>query len=356
MKLVLIFTYLIAYSFCSIQKMFDKKFVTKKSFDLAKVKTLFDSTQEINKITCSSLCLRRARENCNAFRVNSKNECELIKNPEKLQEANPDCLDGTQPSIWTVTDLKPPILNEYVMVTTGLEEPYTEILNLGCPTFQCKNEALPTFRPTVGAVGGVINQVPIICGGEGATNDKRYGLCFKLKDQDWKQQPSIAKPRKQAGDGNIVINDQSFLVSGGIVHHQDGGIIKLQELVPLDGNIISSNLASPSYYGHCNIQINKTTILVTGGIPTWPNYSAKTWFQNFETLKQEDGPKMRKTRQGHACGKLKINGDTVLVVAGGFTKVGGEVEKLVATDFLNLDSGNLVWTKGTLLKINSFPL
>ena len=95
MKAFLICTYLIAYSFCSIQKLFDKKFVTNKSFDLAKIKILHDSTQPMNKVTCSSLCLRDSRENCNAFRVNSKNECELIENPEQLQEQNPSCLDGT---------------------------------------------------------------------------------------------------------------------------------------------------------------------------------------------------------------------------------------------------------------------
>ena len=86
MKAFLICTYLIASSFCSVQKLFDEKFVTKKSFDLAKIKILHDSTQQMNKVTCSSLCLRDSRENCNAFRVNSKNECEVIENPEELQE------------------------------------------------------------------------------------------------------------------------------------------------------------------------------------------------------------------------------------------------------------------------------
>ena len=358
MKAFLICTYLVAYSFCSIQKLFDKKFVTDKSFDLAKIKILHDSTQPMNKVTCSSLCLRDSRENCNAFRVNSENECELIENPEELQEANPDCLDKTQQSIWTSKDLKPPLLNEYVLVDGSLQEPYAEILNLACPIFQCKNEALPALRPTFQAFGAIINQVPIICGGEKMpkSTDKRYDRCYTLEDLDWKQmKPStLANKRKNAGNGNIVINDQYFLVSGGIVHHGGGGIIKDQELVPLDGNIISSSLNSPSYFGHCNIQLTKTTILITGGIQTWPKYSSRTWFQNFETMKQEDGPEMNADRQQHACGKLKINGDTVLVVAGGFSK--DPTEKLVSTEFLNLDSDNPVWTEGIFKNKTAFPL
>ena len=95
MKTLLFYLYLIAYSSCSVQKTFDKKYVTTESIKLAKVKTLHTSSNQMNKITCSSLCLRDSRENCNAFRVNSKNECELIENPEQLQEQNPSCLDGT---------------------------------------------------------------------------------------------------------------------------------------------------------------------------------------------------------------------------------------------------------------------
>ena len=357
MKAFLICTYLIAFSFCSVQKLFDKKFVTKKSFDLAKIKILHDSTQQINKVTCSSLCLRDSRENCNAFRVNSKNECEVIENPEELQEANPDCLDGTQLSIWTAKNLKPPLLNEYVLVDGASEEGYAEILNLACPIFQCKNKALPTLRPTFGAYGAVINQVPIICGGEEIpkSKNKRYDRCYTLEDLDWKQmKPStLAKKRKQAGEGNIVINEEHFLVSGGIVHHgsiNSGGQTKLQELVSLDGNIVSSTLSSPVFFGHCMIQLNKNTILITGGTLGSSKSKSSTWFQNFETMKQEDGPKMNIGRRIHACGKLKINGDTVLVVAGGQSQDSGEWETLVSTEFLNLDSSNPVWTEGIFHK------
>ena len=358
MKVFLICTYLIAFSFCSIQKLFDKKFVTKKSFDLAKIKILHDSTQQINKVTCSSLCLRDSRENCNAFRVNSKNECEVIENPEELQEANPDCLDETQLSIWTAKNLKPPLLNEYVLVDGALKEGYAEILNLACPIFQCKNKALPTLRPTFGAYGAVINQVPIICGGEEIpkNKNKRYDLCFKLEDLGWKKMKSstLATKRKQAGDGNIVINEEHFLVSGGIAHHgsiANGGQTKLQELVPLDGNIGSSTLSSPVFFGHCMIQLTKNTILITGGnLSPQVKSISKTWFQNFETMKQEDGPEMNTGRRIHACGKLKINGDTVLVVAGGQSQDSGEWETLVSTEFLNLDSSNPVWTEGIFHK------
>ena len=156
---------------------------------VAKVKTLQRGSEQMNKITCSSLCLRVSRKDCNAFRVNDKNECELIENPEELQEYNPDCNEGIGPSIiWTVSHLKPAVCNEYVMVVGGLDESHTEIINFGDPEFQCKNQALPTIRPTEHTYGGVIKGTPVICGGQkmpyvgNGFSNLKYIECFKLKD------------------------------------------------------------------------------------------------------------------------------------------------------------------------------
>ena len=350
MKTFFVYLYLIAYSSCSVQKTFDKKYVTKKSIKLAKVKTLHASSNQMNKITCSSLCLRDSRENCNAFRVNSKNECELIENPEQLQAPNPDCMDGTEPFLWTVKDLKPPIRDQYVMVVGGKDPPYTEILNLGCPTFQCKNQALPTIHPTWAFYGGVINKTPLYCGGEiypGKNN--KYWECFKLVDQDWKQLSGhLDVPRFLGGGDNVVINDH-LLVSGGIKSGKPN-VIKLQELVPLNGNIMSS--PSPlneqhSYYGHCIIQLNETSILVTGGAGTDVD-GTKTTFQNFATKTQKSGPKLIVPRKFHACGKMNINGEPYLIVVGGRDGHGK------GTQLLALNSDNPKWDWGKRFSILMF--
>ena len=101
--------FIVHHSF-SIQKFFDKKYVTSNSFAAsANVKKIDSMTtsEPMNKITCSSLCLRDSREECHAFRVNDNNECELIKNPEKLTEKAENCVDETSPVIWTSKDLLP---------------------------------------------------------------------------------------------------------------------------------------------------------------------------------------------------------------------------------------------------------
>ena len=101
--IILLNCLMIAGTTCSIQKFFDKKYVTSKSLvTYAETKKLYSkSAEQMNKITCSSLCLRDSGEECHAFRVNEDNECELIKNPEKLQEVSANCTNDKTPFIWT---------------------------------------------------------------------------------------------------------------------------------------------------------------------------------------------------------------------------------------------------------------
>ena len=64
------------------------------------------------------------------------------------------------------------------------ESPKTEILNLGCPSFQCSNTDLPQLRSTSYPAGGVIADTPIICGGEKMPKTEEggvpFGECFQM--------------------------------------------------------------------------------------------------------------------------------------------------------------------------------
>ena len=139
-----------------------------------------------------------------------------------------------------------------------------------------------------------------------------------------------------------MINDQHVLVSGGIVHHEGGCCITNQELVPLDGNIImSSQLRSSAQFGHCMVQLNKSSILITGGIFFGKDDIGKTTvFQNFETNQEENGPELLIKRFHHACGKVKINGETVVFVVSGNDGHGRK------TQYLSLDSDDPKWVYG----------
>ena len=208
-----------------------------------------------------------------------------------------------------------------------------------------------------------IPPTPMICGGTfayiGGKSDKCFKfqglrkylvhtiatLCFIIVAQpsffkEWKElSEKLSRDLSHSGIGNVVINDKFLLVSGGLP------VTNRQELVPLDGGIITSSLESPVDYGSCIIQLTQSSILITGGA----GHTRNTWYQYFDDRargKQEGGPTMLTGRMFHACGKLEINGDTVLIVAGGRTV--GNVY-LATSEYLNLNTNNLAWKEGKFL-------
>ena len=142
-----------------------------------------------------------------------------------------------------------------------------------------------------------------------------------------------------SGIGNIVIEDKVLISAG---HTRSGGsqpYTLLQELVPLNGLIQSSALESPISRAHCIIQINATTIMMTGGVGLGGPALPSTWFQNFETGETIKGPDLSTKTNMHGCGKININGDTVLFNIGVTDK----------TEYLNLNDDNLAWKSGTYI-------
>ena len=67
---------------------------------------------------------------------------------------------------------------------------------------------------------------------------------------------------------------------------------------------------------HCNIKINETTILITGGQNR--GFSKRSTFQNVETGRFIEGPRFKNLRShGHGCGKFTFKGKTYALVAFG---------------------------------------
>jgi hypothetical protein len=63
--------------------------------------------------------------------------------------------------------------------------------------------------------------------------------------------------------------------------------------------------------GHCLVQINETTILMTGG-----GGSNETYFFNVNTSNWTQGPNMIENRTFHSCGIFYLNKQLTVLVAG----------------------------------------
>ena len=139
--------------------------------------------------------------------------------------------------------------------------------------------------------------------------------------------------------GSVVLKGK-LLISGGVT----GPIRKKcrkgcpelhttsSELVSEHSSAFTSNLPLKLAM-HCNIKINETTILITGGrLVRGGGY--KSTFQNVETGRFIEGPRFKNLRShGHGCGKFTFKGKTYALVAF------GRLNSVEILDLENIDKG-----------------
>ena len=85
---------------CLVQKQFEKKFINPETItsDLQQKKL---SSKPIDKLTCSSLCLKDDGEECDAFKIDEDQGCMKIENPQILKEIGKNYITDSTPTIWS---------------------------------------------------------------------------------------------------------------------------------------------------------------------------------------------------------------------------------------------------------------
>ena len=232
-------------------------------------------------------------------------------------------------------------------MATGWGYKSTEIIDLTCPTWQCKAEAnlphIPFDRHTNFAVAGVIGDIVLFCGGEWSGGQDYYAKCFKLEDKAWKDHANLELGRSISGTGNVIINGK-LLVSGGNLGTTP---TKLTELVSPDGTIEKVQDLPTGKYAHCIIKINDSVILITGGMGG-SSRKHTTIYQNIDQGgATPTGPKLLTKRSGHGCGMISIKSKDVAFVAGGEDDNG----PLKTTEYLVLGDEIPAWKSGPVLSV-----
>merc|ERR1712062_328884 len=113
------------------------------------------------------------------------------------------------------------------------------------------------------------------------------GECYALKNKQWKHLFNLKVTSKNpyAGTGSVVL-DGKLLVNGGKVGRK---AYKATELVSTEGSTVSHDMPKVGF-GHCNIKINESTILIAG--LNWGTGYSETFFQNVVTGHFTPGPKL----------------------------------------------------------------
>lgn len=167
--------------------------------------------------------------------------------------------------------------------------------------------------------------------------------CRILKsDNTWTSGPSMHISRRFAGFSTFK---EGVLVTGGLNNAEIGAIENTMEVFAADNKwkLLNSKLPD-NIYGHCQLSLNSSLLMIIGGYGASSGYSSKTWFVEIdlskETVSFTEGPRLSEARFNHACAFDEQAG--VVIVAGGYDDTA--VPK--NTEILDLKAAKPSWTKG----------
>ena len=161
-----------------------------------------------------------------------------------------------------------------------------------------------------GATGGIIQNKIVLCGShddvEKISNQIKI---IGLPNYNFK----MNVPRIHAR--SVVLNKSKIWLTGGA----DNRIAcKSTEIISLIQPPVPGPDLPFTVFGHSMTLVNPTTIFLIGGIQG-NSLEAKTWIIDpTNDFQIEEGPSLNFARRDHSCSKMRIEGTTYLVVAGGF--------------------------------------
>ena len=171
--------------------------------------------------------------------------------------------------------------------------------------------------------------------------------CYSLINKEWKLEPNMKlhKPLSAMGTGNIVI-DQKLLITGGWDVGFDPSAEEYMYLLGHSSKTILRRMPE-ALYGHCNIHLNKSHLMVIGGANTNFDWGRETYYYNLDTNEWTRGKDLTDDRRNLACSLANINGKLVIFATGGEN---GEpfhgYDPLRSVEFLEVDSPDKGWKKG----------
>ena len=164
----------------------------------------------------------------------------------------------------------------------------------------------PLGRRTCGATGGLLDGLPVICGG--FYDNQIHSIA---KDQS-KFLGQLSVTRTLAA--SVVLSNNTLWVTGG--YDQSYNDLKTTEFVAKDGRTSQGPDLPLPLYGHSIVPLNSGAFILIGG---YGGDSSATHFYE-EKKGWRAGPNLKKGRCGHTAGVLtdRVSTKTYIVAVGGF--------------------------------------
>ena len=192
-----------------------------------------------------------------------------------------------------------------------MTEIVTLVSNNSTPSFG----QLPSARS--GAVGAMLGNGPIICGGYDGT--ARLDTCISYhQDSEWIQSNTMVHKRRSAAA--VKVNSTMFFIMGG----SDGSsFLDSTELV-IQGqtNGVPGPKLPYKLINMCAVKLSQSEIFVIGGFGGNSDFvhekMNEVWIYDPQNgFARTQGPSLRTSRSNHACSTMRHGEKNLIVVAGG---------------------------------------
>ena len=167
-------------------------------------------------------------------------------------------------------------------------------------------------KNALGATGGLIQDVVVICGG--GVIDDSSDECYSLNARKASLVTHMSAKRKYAA--SLVVNKTSMWITGG--SNIEDGQINTTEFITLEGNRPGPNLPLP-VDAHALVAINDTCSMLIGGITSEFVVTVSTFYFQHENQIWTQGPDLIQAREHHAVGIVtdEVTHEKFVVVTGG---------------------------------------
>ena len=169
---------------------------------------------------------------------------------------------------------------------------------------------------------GCVNSIRkiILVGGETFDNSfevSKSKECW-IFDDITSLHPKLTKMlEERAWSSSTLLGNELVWIVGGEGNYED---LKSTELIDTQSGESRNGINLPFFLrSHHMLEYNENSIYIIGGIKNDGEASRETWIvnpeNNFEIVK---GPSLRFARYSHSCGKMELDGEVVIIVAGGY--------------------------------------
>ena len=168
-------------------------------------------------------------------------------------------------------------------------------------------------RDVVGAIGGLIGNTILICGGSEQVTDQIYDDCYSLIGQ--KKIFVTRMSTKRTFAASVVIKDTVIWITGG---KAPSSRLASTEYISNEGTTMQGSEMPLPISHHALVSINSTCSMMIGGL-TDEGPIALTFFYNHEDNNWIEGPSMMQSRYIHATGIVhdEVTQEELVIATGG---------------------------------------